>query len=534
MEPTLLRRQGKSPGETQVQVDQLQVGDVILVKPGQRIPMDGRVMAGLSHVNQAPITGESQPVEKQVDSQVFASTVNGEGALEIEVTRLADDNTISRLIRMVQQAQENRAPIQRFIDQFARYYTPIIVGLAFLTAVLPPLLWGQPFLSSDAGNGWLYRGLALLVIGCPCALVISTPVSIMSAISNGARNGVLIKGAAYLEAMSRVKVVAFDKTGTLTEGLPSVASARPANGKQTERSVNLAPWPEEVPALLALASAVERRSQHPVAKAIVSETARLGGQDLYAPASDVTALTGQGVTGRVQGQQITIGSHDYFASQKILHPDEHCQAADQDANQGQTPLMVAAEGTYLGTITVADRVRAGSWDVVAKLRRAGIKHIVMLSGDNPATARAVGQKLGITDLRAGLMPEAKVAAVKELKDVYGPVAMVGDGINDAPALATADVGIAVGGNSSSAQAMETSDITLMNGNLDRLPFVFRLSRATINTIKANLGLAVGIKMAALALVLAGLGSMWMAIAADIGTMLLVTLIGLRLLRWPKV
>jgi Cd2+/Zn2+-exporting ATPase len=540
-EATLLDRGHDHVHEKRVPVETLSVGDVISVKPGERIPMDGRVVAGASSVNQAPITGESRLVEKVEGSEVFASSINGEGSLEIEVMYLAADNTISRLIRMVEEAQEKRAPTQRFVDRFARYYTPAIVALAALTAVVPPLLFGQPFLNPDERTfGWLYRGLALLVVGCPCALVISTPVSIISAISSGARNGVLIKGGAYLEALNGVNAVALDKTGTLTEGNPSVVTvhstecleshakrAEPACSEGWEETDGVCHKCDDV---VALASAVEQRSEHPVARAIIDEAARRGVQSRYPAAKMVTAMAGRGVTGEVQGRQVTIGSHDHFDA-TIPHPQEHCGEAEYAGQQGYTPMMVSADGEYLGTITVADTIRATSQEAVALLKQAGINSIIMLTGDNTYTAHAVGEEVGVTDIRAQLMPEDKVAAVEALREEYGTVAMVGDGINDAPALATADVGIAIGAASGgTAQAMETADIALMTDDLRRLPFAFRLSRTTMRTIRGNVAFAIGIKLVFLVLVLLGLGTMWMAILADMGASLLVTLNGMRLLQ----
>jgi len=532
-EATVVQQHADRVEERRVRVTDLQVGDLLLVKPGEQIPMDGRVIAGASAVNQAPITGESRLVEKEAGAEVFASSINGEGTLEIEVTRHAADNTISRLIRMVEEAQEQRAPTQRFVDRFARYYTPAVVGLALLVAIVPPLFFGQPLLNSADGTfGWLYRALALLVVACPCALVISTPVSIISAISNAARNGVLIKGGAYLEALNSVRAIAFDKTGTLTRGTPAVVAVRAVecgpsagvteHGHERNRC-------GECDDLLALASAVERRSEHPLAQAVVAEATRCGVADNYAPATMVTALTGRGVTGQVQGRQVTLGSHRYFDT-TLPHTHEHCAEARQDAAKGYTPMMISADGTYLGTIAVADTLRPDSREALALLRQAQFTNLVMLTGDNADTAASVGQQVGVTDVRAELLPEDKVAAVNALREQYGAVAMVGDGINDAPALATATVGIAVGGASGgTAQAMETADITLMSDDLRRLPFVFQLSRATMRTIQVNVALSIGIKLAFVLLVLLGLGTMWMAVLADMGTSLLVSLNGMRLL-----
>lgn len=518
-----------APAAQSVPIESLQVGDVILVRPGEQIPVDGRVIAGESAVNQAPITGESSLVEKLVGDEVFASSINGQGALDVAVSQLAQDSTISRLIRMVEEAQEQRAPTQRFIDQFAQYYTPAVVLLAALIATIPPLLLGQPFWNAADGTpGWFYRALTLLVVACPCALVISTPVSIISAISSAARNGVLIKGGAYLETLSRVRTMAFDKTGTLTTGKPSVIRVRSATCTDDA--------PEETCTacndLLALAGSLEQRSDHPLAHAIVVASQQRGLQDRYPAAEDVTALVGSGVRGRVGGQQVILGSHRYFDA-AILHSPQVCAEVHQDAAAGYTPVLVGADGSYLGTITLADTPRASSSAALAQLKQAGIEHLVMLTGDNDGTAQRIGTEVGLTEVYADLLPDEKVQAVHRLKQ-RGRVAMVGDGINDAPALAAADVSIAIGGQAGgTAQAMETADIVMMRDDLRLLPFAIRLSHATMRTIHSNVVVALGLKLAFLVLVLLGLGTMWMAVVADMGASLLVSLYGMHLLAWGR-
>jgi Cd2+/Zn2+-exporting ATPase len=523
--------------EIRVPVETLQVGDVILVKPGERIPMDGRVIAGFSSVNQAPITGEGRLVEKVEGSEVLASSINGEGSLTIEVTRLAENNTISRLVKMVEEAQEKKAPAQRFVDRFARFYTPIVVLIAAAVAVIPPLFFNQPLLNPESGSfGWLYRGLALLVVACPCALVISTPVSIISAISNAARTGILVKGGAHLETISRVEAIAFDKTGTLTEGRPSVVSVRSASCQMPDsshQSPNGSPRCEECDDLLALASAIEAHSEHPIADAIVREANRRGVGSKYPLAEGVRALVGHGVTGRVDGQQVTIGSHNHF-DRFVFHSEEDCQKAQEDASNSYTTVMIEKDGNFQGTIALADAIRETSRGAIEMLKHLGIKTLVMLTGDNRSAAEAIGSQIGVTVVRSELLPEEKVEAVNNLQREYGNVAMIGDGINDAPALATADTGIAIGGAwGGTAQAMETSDITLMSEDLRQLPFLLKLSRATMRTIRTNVGLSLLTKLAFLILVLLGLGTMWMAVLADMGTSLLVTLNGMRLLRHPS-
>lgn len=511
--------------EQRVNVSDLRVGDIILVKPGERIAMDGRVRKGMSAVNQAPITGESIPVEKALDAPIFAGSINGEGALEIEVTQLAADNTVSRMIRMVEAAQERRAPVQRFVDQFAQYYTPAVVAIALLVALVPPLLFNAPFWNPDATTqGWFYRALALLVVACPCALVISTPVSLVSAIGNAARNGVLFKGGLYLEALSKIKTFAFDKTGTLTTGRPSVVTVRAVNCQAED------PACENCDDLLALTSAVERRSEHPLARAVVNAAGARGVQGHYPAAQDVTALMGKGVSGNVNGRTVFVGSHAYFDS-NVPHAANQCAAIDAASAQGYTPMLVSADQQYLGYITVADKVHESSRDVLQALKKAGVQTLVMLTGDNQATAQTIADTVGVTDVRAGLLPENKLQALEDLLHQYHDVAMVGDGVNDAPALAAATVGIAM--DAGTAQAMETADITLMGADLRQLPFALKLSQATMAVIRQNITFAVGIKLIFMLVVLLGFGSMWLAVLADVGAALLVTLHGMRLLHWQS-
>ncbi len=504
-----------------VPIKSLAIGDRILVKPGERVPMDGTVLAGTSAVNQAPITGESKLIEKEIGSGVFASSINGTGSLEIEVTHLAADNTISRLIKMVEEAQEKRAPAQRLVDRFAKYYTPAVVVLAALVAVVPPLLWGSPFFNpTPETTGWLYRALTLLVVACPCALVISTPVSIVSAISNGARNGILIKGGAVVETLSQVQAIAFDKTGTLTKGEPAVVEFKAA-GCQALADETCAPCKD----LLALACAVEARSEHPLAQAVLETAQTLGVADTYPAAQNVQSLTGRGVTGQVDKNVITIGSHRYF-DQAIPH-SAYCSDITAVDDQGYTTMLVSQNDHYQGFIAVADAVRETSKDALAQLRLADVNHLVMLTGDNAQTAAQVAAAVGVTEVQANCLPEDKVSAVKNLLTKYGTVAMVGDGINDAPALATASAGIAIG---NTAQAMETADVSLMGDSLTALPYLIKLCRAAMNTIRFNIIFSLATKLAFLVLVLLGTGSMWMAILADVGTSILVTLNGMRLLK----
>jgi Cd2+/Zn2+-exporting ATPase len=517
--------------ETTVPVGELAVGDRILVKPGERIPMDGQVLAGHSAVNQAPITGESVPVEKSPGTEVFAGTINGDGLLEIKVTHLAADNTLSRLIHLVEEAQSQKTPTQRFVDKFARVYTPAVVVGALLVAVLPPLLFGQPFWDTPDSHGWLYRALTLLVIACPCALVIATPVAVVSAISAAARQGVLIKGGAYLEALGQVRVLAFDKTGTLTQGRPQLVNLACADNCCADaRQTNLLADCSHCDDMLTVAAALERYSTHPLAQAV---TAAADARQLPQVAVEsVETLPGQGLRGQVAAREITIGSH------ALLHSDrpedaEFCRLVGGAEANGHTTVLVRENGHLHGYLAVSDPPRHSSRKALTALKDVGISRTVMLTGDNPTVAGAIGQQLGIDEVRAGLLPQDKVAAVRELVAEHGDViGMVGDGVNDAPALAAASVGIAMGAGGT-AQALETADVALMADDLTKLPLAIRLGRQAGAIIKFNIWFAIGIKALFLVAAVFGVATLWMAVFADMGASLLVTLNGMRLLRSGK-
>ncbi len=522
LKPTqALRLQGER--EELVAVSALAVGDRLLVKPGEQIPMDGVVLTGTTGVNQAPITGESVPVAKGAGDDVFAGTINGEGTLTIEVTRLAADNTLSRIIKLVEEAQSVRAPSQRMIDSFARYYTPAVVVMAALVAFVPPLLFNAPFYDTAEAHGWLYRALAMLVIACPCALVISTPVTVISAIAAAARRGVLIKGGAHLEALGTVKAFAFDKTGTLTEGKPAVMGYR---------SVDCATG--EICALcddvLALATALERRTSHPLAQAVIAAAQQRALHEVYAPAEAVEMLAGRGVRGLVDGRQVTVGSHSLFDAE-FPHPAEVCAQVREAEAQGRTTMLLADGERVCGYLALADAARASSQAVIADLNALGLP-TVMLTGDNATVAQAVAAQTGVREVRAGLLPEDKVTAVSALRATYGSVAMVGDGVNDTPALASATVGIAMGG-AGSPQALETADIALMADDLTQLPFAVRLARFARRLIVENVALSFGMKLIFLVLALFGLTTLWLAIFADVGMALIVTLNGMRPLAFGR-
>jgi Zn2+/Cd2+-exporting ATPase len=511
-------------GDEIVPVEDLQIGDRILVRPGDRVPMDGVILTGATEIDQAPITGESMPVVKEEGSEVFAATINGSGEIIVRVTRLVEDTTLQRIIQRVAEAQSMRAPTQRFIDRFARVYTPAMVIVAILVATLPPLLFGQPFLTTpDGDRGWLYRALALLVIACPCALVISAPVTVLSAITQAARRGILIKGGVFLEALSGVRVFAFDKTGTLTQGEPAVTLVRSIDCETGELC-------EHCNDVLGLAYSLEQRSPHPLARAIVSAAEAQGMTGIYGPADDVRALPGRGIQGRVDGKVATIGSHHYFHTQ---HPHDVllCDWASVAELEGQTAMLVSDGDRVRGVIAVADRIRPTSHEVIQRLHDLDIK-IIMLTGDNATVAHAVAASVGIGIVRAGLMPEDKLTAVKNLTKEYGSVAMVGDGINDTPALAAATIGISMGG-AGSDQALEAADIVLMADDLMQLPFAVQLSRFARRLIQANVAISLLTKLIFVVLALSGITSMWLAVLADMGVSLLVTLNGMRALRYSR-
>lgn len=497
----------KGAEESEVRVESIRVGDLMVIRPGEKIAMDGRVVTGASAVNQAAITGESVPAEKHPGSEVFAGTINDEGLLEVEVTKLVADTTLAKIIHLVEEAQAQRAPAQQFVDIFARYYTPAVMVLSAAIILVPTLVLGQPW------GKWIYQGLALLVVACPCALVVSTPVALVSAIANAARNGVLIKGGLFLEQAGRLAALAFDKTGTLTRGRPVLTDV--------VKLGNDSPW-----RLLCLAGGIERFSEHSLGKAIV-EAARRECQEL-APAEQFSAITGKGASAVVEGSRYYIGSPRLF-SELGLTSDQAREVVTRFQAEGKTAMILGSEREILGVLAVADELRETSVLALRELERAGVGQVVMLTGDNARTAQAIAQKAGITEFRAELLPQDKVNAIKELRDRFGTVGMVGDGVNDAPALAAATVGIAMGGAGTDV-ALETADIALMADDLSKLPFLVRLSRSTLMVIKQNIGLALILKLAAVVAVFPGWLTLWLAILADMGATILVTLNGIRLMR----
>lgn len=495
--------------EQLVSVYKIDIDDIMIIKPGQKIAMDGLVINGHSSVNQAAITGESVPVEKQLDDEVFAGTLNEEGVLEVKVTKKVTDTTIAKIIHLVEEAQGERAPAQAFVDKFAKYYTPFIIIMALLIVVVPPLFFGGDW------NKWLYQGLSILVVGCPCSLVISTPVSIVSAIGNAAKNGVLVKGGVYLEEIGHLRAIAFDKTGTLTKGKPVVTDFIATS---SETDINY----------LSIISSLESLSQHPLASAILNEADKTNVDYKSIQIEDFQSITGKGLTGIHQNIRYYIGSPKLFSASVIEETAVKVQYR-QFQEQGKTAMYFGTDEQILGVIAVADEVRDSSAAVISELHKLSIEHTIMLTGDNTKTAESIGKQLGVTEIKGDLMPQEKLDSIKALRTTYNKVAMVGDGINDAPALAASTVGIAMGGAGTDT-ALETADVALMGDDLQKLPFIVRLSRQTLKVIKQNITFSLGIKLLALLLVIPGWLTLWIAIVADMGATLLVTLNGLRLMK----
>jgi Cd2+/Zn2+-exporting ATPase len=504
-----VRRNGTTE---EVQLDQVQVGDRVLVRPGERIPVDGEVLQGESSVDQSPITGESLPVLKTPGEQVYAASVNQDQQLTIQVTRPAEDNTLARLMKLVAEAQSQQSPTQRFTGRFIRWFVPSVLILVGLVITVPPLAGWMPFRES------FYRAMLLLVAASPCALALGTPAAVLTGIAQAARGGVLIKGGAHLENLGTLQAAAFDKTGTLTEGQFTVTDLIPLHGTT----------PEE---LLSLAAAVEQGSAHPLARAVVREART---RNLTLPeAEGLENLSGRGVRSRVAGKSVLIGTPELLQSEGRLQVEGRIQ--DRLAaleKEGQTTMLVQHGPDLVGILALADRSRKGLREVFARLKDLGFRKLVMLTGDNPEAARRVGEELGMTDVRAGLLPEEKLAAVRELEEQYGSILMIGDGINDAPALAAAAVGVAMGG-AGTAAALETADVALMADDLQKLPYAVGLSRASRRVIVQNLAIALGvIGVLILSSVLGWLALSW-AVVLHEGSSLAVVLNALRLLGYKE-
>lgn len=484
-------------------IHEIRVGDILLVQPGDRIPLDGVIKSGTSEVNQAPITGESLPVAKSVGDEIFAGTINESGALEVHVTKLVGNTALARIIHLVEEAQEKKAPTEQFVDKFARIYTPFVFVFAFGIMIVPPLFFG-------GWSEWIYRGLELLVIACPCALVISTPVSVVSAIGNAARNGVLIKGGAALEVAGRITHVAFDKTGTLTEGKPSVSEVVALRSDENT--------------VLSIVRAIEERSKHPIAQAIVAYT-----NEKVLPhtlATDHQAIAGKGASALIDGKKYYAGNERLFFDLGV-YTSQVQKTFQKWQSEGKSVVLIGDDTHLLGLVAVSDTIRETSADTIHSLRRANVSS-VMLTGDNGGSAAYVAKKIGITDYKAELLPDQKLEEITKLKK-SGTIAMIGDGINDAPALATADIGIAMGGAGTDT-AMETADVVLMADNLEKLPHMISLSQSAIRIIKQNIWFSIIIKALAIALIVPNWLTLWIAVLSDTGAAMIVILNSMRLLR----
>ncbi|GMT42685.1 MAG: putative cadmium-transporting ATPase [bacterium] len=488
-------------------VDEVPVGTVIVIRPGDKIPLDGVITKGSTSVDQAPITGESIPVNKTAGDEVFAGTINGVGAFEFKSTKVAKDTTLSRIIQLVEEAQSHRAPSEQWVEKFARYYTPAMIILAIIIAVIPPLIFG------GAWGDWFYQALVILVIACPCALVISTPVSIVAGLTAAAKAGVLIKGGAYLEIPAQLNAIALDKTGTLTYGRPAVQEVVPLNGHTKKQ-------------LIGYAAALEAHSTHPLAHAILNEAESLGID--ITRAENFTVMQGKGATGEIDGRDYWIGSHRLMEEKGIEDGKTHeIAVALEDA--GHSIVCIFSEKHVCGLISIADTVRDEAREAVQSLKALGISQIVMLTGDNKRTAEAVASVINVDSYKSELLPEDKVKELTRLTESFGKTAMVGDGVNDAPAMAASTIGIAMGVMGTDA-AIETADIALMTDDLRKLPWLIKHSRRTLRVVKQNIIFALGLKLVFIILALVGAATLWMAIAADMGASLLVIFNGLRLLR----
>ncbi|WP_299461639.1 heavy metal translocating P-type ATPase [uncultured Gimesia sp.] len=493
--------------ETTVTPEAVEVGTIFLIRPGEKIPLDGRIIKGSSEVNQAPITGESIPVNKQINDEIFAGTINGDALLEAKCTKLAENTVLAQIIRMVGEAQTRRAPSELWVEKFAKVYTPIVMAVALLMLLVLPTLFHLTWHDS------LYRALVLLVIACPCALVISTPVSIVAALAAAARNGVLIKGGVFVEAPSKLRALALDKTGTLTQGKPVVTKIVPLNG-HTEAE------------LLERAAALEAHSNHPLAIAILDAAEEQ--QVTYQAAEAYQIIQGKGATALINGREFWLGSHRYLEERKEETAEVH-QQLEELSNAGQTVVVIGNETHVCGFIALADRVRETSTEVIRQLHQAGIERVVMLTGDNAGTAQAVGDEVGIDAVHSELLPEDKVAVIEALVKEFQYVAMVGDGVNDAPAMSRSSLGIAMGVAGSDV-AIESADIALMTDDLTKIPWLIGHSHRTLKIIRQNIIFALSIKVLFMILMVLNHASLWAAIAADMGASLLVIFNGLRLLQ----
>lgn len=483
-------------------------GQIVLVRPGERVPIDGLIVEGRSFLDQSIITGEATPVVRTVGDQVFAGSINGRGFLRVQSTSPHEDTTLARIVHLVEAAQLKRAPVQHLVEKFARVYTPVVLIVAVAVAVLPPLIMQASF------GEWFYRALVLLVIACPCALVISTPVALVSALTRAARLGILIKGGRQIETLSRVQAIAFDKTGTLTQGRPMVTDIVPLNSFPRER-------------LLQLAAALEDRSEHPLASAIVREATRHFVEFDQLCVRKFEALPGLGVKAEIDGEQYYLGNHQLCEEQAFTSLEVE-QVVEQLEREGKTTVILGKRKEALGVLAVRDSTRDQSRHAVSSLRALGVTHLTLLSGDHETSAQRIADEVGIEEYRGALLPQQKIELVERLKVQYGNVAMVGDGINDAPAMAAASIGIAVGAGGSDA-ALETADVVLMGGDLSKLPLLIRLSRYAMAIVQQNILIALSLKLLFLLLNVGGMATLWMAVLADDGAALIVIFNSLRML-----
>ena len=498
-ETAIVIRDGK---EVNVHVQDANIKDITVVRPGEKIPLDGIVNSGESSVNQAAITGESMPVHKKTGDTVYAGTLNEHGYLEIIVTKRSQDTVLSKIVQLVEEAERKKYPTEKFVDKFARYYTPAVIFLAAGVATVPSLVFGQPF------DEWLYKALVLLVISCPCALAISTPVSVISGITGAAKNGVLIKGGNYIEEMAKAKVFVFDKTGTLTEGRPVVTDVLEVNNYSANE-------------ILEIAASIESLSGHPLAMAVVAK-AGSGGMSLK-PATEFKSIPGKGVKGNIDGKMYYIGSPAMFFDLSIPFPEVKVKELEEE---GKTAILLGNR-ECMGIIAIMDKMRDAAPETIILLKKVGIK-VVMLTGDNERIAKATANKLGIDEYHSSLLPEDKVRVIEELDRKYGTVVMVGDGVNDAPALAKSSVSIAMGAIGSDV-ALETADIALMHDDISKLPYLLNLSKKTLGIVKENIFTSVAIKGSFAILAFPGIVTLWMAVAfGDMGLSLLVIVNAMRL------
>lgn len=500
----------------EVSVQEVNVGEIISVRSGAKVPLDGEVTAGESAVNQAPITGESMPVEKKAGDQVFAGTINTEGSLEVRVTKPHSETTLSKIIHLVEEAQSEKAPSQRFVDRFARIYTPAVFVVALLVLLIPPLAFNGEW------NTWIYRSLVLLVIACPCALVISTPVSIVSGLTAMARRGVLIKGGTHLESIGKLRALAVDKTGTITEGKPKVTKVTPWNGKSEEEAVRIA-------------AALDAHSDHPLAQAVVNYANER--KITFVPSEGHQSRTGRGAEGRIDGHIYFVGNHRFAHELGVCSPELEKLLSDIEAH-AQSVVVVGhkphdgEKGDVLGVISIADTIRPNAKEAIAALHKAGVEKVIMLSGDNQRVVDAISKEVGIDEAHGGLLPDDKINRVKELDAKYKYVGMIGDGVNDAPAMAAATIGIAMG-SAGTDTAIETADIALMKDDLSKVAEAVVLGHRTVRVIQANITFALGVKAVFLVLAFTGHTSLWLAILGDTGATLVVIANALRLLKGTR-